>query len=111
MPTYLAVPASATVRLSAMIAIRVTRGGVDVAVIHFFGRDIYDRHGWPRVQEAPGETPGVTVAHGALPAEVIAQLLDAVLRSPVTGMVGDYGYRIDEPMAASPPRPRRSRRR
>jgi hypothetical protein len=94
-----------------MIPIRVTRGGVEVALIHFFGHHVYDRHGRPRVRETDGETPGYCVASGDLPAQVVTDHLDTVLRSPVQGMAGDYGYRIDEPPEPSPPRPRRSRPR
>jgi hypothetical protein len=94
-----------------MIAIRVTRRGVEVALVQFSGYDVYDRHGWPRVSSAPNETQECTVACGELPTEIIGALLDAVLRSPVTGMVGDYGYRIDEPQQPLSRRPRRSRKR
>jgi hypothetical protein len=94
-----------------MIPIRVTRSGAEVAVIHFFGHHIYDRHGWPRVQETPDETPGYAIARGELPAAVVADIYEAVLRSPVTGMTGDYSYHIDEPSESLPPRPRRRRRR
>jgi hypothetical protein len=97
--------------LVAMIAIRVTRSGAEVALLRFFGYEVYDRHGWPRVREAPGETPGCAVDHGELPTEIISGLLGAVLQSPVTGMVGDFGYRIDEPQQPLPPRPIRRRRR
>jgi hypothetical protein len=97
--------------LVAMIAICVTRSGVEVAVLRFFGHQVYDRHGWPRVREAPSETTGYTVHRGELPTDIIARLLDAVLQSPVTGMVGDYGYRIDEPQQPLPSRPIRRRRR
>jgi hypothetical protein len=76
-----------------------------------FGHEVYDRHGWPRVREAPGEKPEYAVDRGELPTEIIAGLLHAVLQSPVTGMVGDYGYRIDEPQQPLPPRPSRRRRR
>jgi hypothetical protein len=97
--------------LVAMIAIRVTRCGVEIALLRFFGYEVYDLQGWPRVREAPGETPGWAVDRGELPTEIIAGLLDAVLQSPVTGMVGENGYRIDEPQQPLPPRPIRRRRR
>ena len=97
--------------LVAMIAICDTRSGVEVAVLRFFGYEVYDRHWWPRVHEAPGETTGYAVDRGELPTDIIARLLDAVLQSPVTGMVGDYGYRIDEPEQPLPSRPIRKRRR
>ena len=97
--------------LVAMIAICVTRSAVEVAVLQFFGYEVYDRHGWPRVREAPSETTGYAVHRGELPTDIIAQLLDAVLQSPVTGMVGDYGYRIDEPQQPLRSRPIRRRRR
>jgi hypothetical protein len=93
-----------------MIPIRVTRGGETVAVVQIFGHHVYDRHGWPRAREEPGESPGYVVTHGALPPAVVADLRDAVLRSPVCGMLGDYLYRIDDPEPPSPP-PRRSARR
>src|SRR5262252_4185623 len=66
--------------LVAMIAICVTRSGVEVAVLRFFGYEVYDRHGWPRVREAPSETTGYAVYRGELPTDIIARLLDAVLR-------------------------------
>jgi hypothetical protein len=97
--------------LVAMIAIRVTRSGDEVALLRFFGYEVYDRHGWPRVRDVPGETPGFAVDHGELPTEIIARILDAVLQSPVTGMVGDFAYHIDEPEQPAPPRPIRRRRR
>jgi hypothetical protein len=80
-------------------------------VIHFFGHHVYDRHGWPRVQETPGETPGCTIAKGELPVAAVAELFQAVLLSPATGMASDYSYRIDDLPERLPPRPRRKRRR
>jgi hypothetical protein len=80
-------------------------------LLRFFGHDVYDRHGWPRVRDAPSETPGYAIVRGELRTEIIARLLDAVLQSPVTGMVGDFGYRIDEPQQPLPSRLIRMRRR
>src|SRR5262249_54215416 len=64
-------PADARRYALAMIAIRVTRSGVEVALLRVFGYEVYDRHGWPRVREAPGETPGFAVDHGELQTEII----------------------------------------
>jgi hypothetical protein len=94
-----------------MIPIRVTCGGKHVALIHFFGHHVYDRTGWPRVRETDGETAGWAVVSGKLPAAVIGQLRDAVIRSPVTGIVGEFAYQVDEPSPGSSRTPRRSRSR
>jgi hypothetical protein len=98
------------VTLVAMIAIRVTRSGVEVALRRLLGYEVYDRHGWPRVRESPRETPACTVDRGELPTEIITGLLNVVLQSRVTGMLGEYGYRIDEPQQLLPLRPIRRRR-
>jgi hypothetical protein len=45
-------------------------------LLRFLGYEVYDRHGWPRVRESPGETPGYAVDHGELPTETITGLLN-----------------------------------
>jgi hypothetical protein len=80
-----------------MMALRVSRGGAEVAVVHFFGHGTAD------------EPQRCSVASGELPTSVVADIWAGVHVKPRQGTIGEYAYRLDDPPPESP-LPRRRRR-